>query len=37
MNIDLGYNEVGVEGICWLARAKWSNIKHIYLGKIDQI
>jgi hypothetical protein len=35
--IDLGYNEVGAEGIRWLARAKWSSIRNIDLGKTDQI
>jgi hypothetical protein len=35
--IDLGNNEVGVEGIRWLVRAKWSNIKRIDLGKTNQI
>jgi hypothetical protein len=37
MNIDLENNEVGVQGIRWLARAKWSNIKSIGLRKTDQI
>jgi hypothetical protein len=36
MNIELGNNEVGVEGIRWLASAKWSNFKSIYLGKTDK-
>jgi hypothetical protein len=29
-------NKVGVEGIRWLARAKWSSINQIELGKTDQ-
>jgi hypothetical protein len=37
MNIELGKNEVGVEGIQCLLRAKWSNIKTLGLGKTDQI
>jgi hypothetical protein len=37
MNIELGDNEVGAEGIRWLARAKWSNIGSLDLGKTDQI
>jgi hypothetical protein len=37
MNIELGKNEVGAEGIRRLARAKWSNIKNLALGKTDKI
>jgi hypothetical protein len=37
MNIELAENKVGVEGIRWLARAKWSNIKDITLGRTNQI
>jgi hypothetical protein len=36
-NIELGQNEVGVEGIRWLASAKWSNIIGLGLGKTGQI
>jgi hypothetical protein len=36
-NIDLADNEVGAEGIRWLARAKWSSIKYINLRKTDEI
>jgi hypothetical protein len=36
-NIDLADNEVGVEGIRRLVRAKWSNINTLALGKTDQI
>jgi hypothetical protein len=36
-NIDLAENEVGVEGIRWLASAKWSSIESLGLGKTDQI
>jgi hypothetical protein len=36
-NIDLGHNELGIDGIRWLVRAKWSNIKSIDLGKTNQI
>jgi hypothetical protein len=37
MNIDLGTNEVKVEGIRGLLRAKWSKINALGLGKTDQI
>jgi plasmid rolling circle replication initiator protein Rep len=30
-------NEIGVEGIRWLVRAKWININNIDLCKSDQI
>jgi hypothetical protein len=36
-DIDLGNNEVGVEGIRWLVRAMWSNISNIFFSKSDQI
>jgi hypothetical protein len=36
-NIDLGHNELGIDGIRWLVSAKWSGIKSIDLGKTNQI